>query len=945
MKRFYFLIAVLFLLVTHSFQAQSINISGEELAYTDLMPNDTSVIKGKLDNGFTYYIKKNIKPENRAEIRLVVNAGSILEDDDQLGVAHFVEHMAFNGTQSFPKLELVDYLETTGMEFGADINASTSFDQTIYKLQVRTDSTDQFKTAFKVFSEWASKISFDPDEVDKERGVVIEEWRIRRGASARMFDQHSKVLFKNSRYSERLPIGTPEVITSVSRERIKDFYTDWYRPDLMAMIVVGDIDIASTEKYIQDNFSTLKHLDRIKERFTAEIPDHPETLVSIVTDKEATSSTIAVYYKQDPTFSRTINDFRNSLIESFFYGMLNQRLYELSQSDNPPFLGASAGITNLVRSKGATMLSAVLKKDEFESALATIFTEAERIKQFGFNESELERQKKNALRSLEVLYNERDKIESANFVGTLASNYLNGNTYPSIEAIYEIETQLVPGITIDEMNNKAIDFLSESNRVIVLSAPDDTSLTIPTKEDLLNVFTNNDYGNLTAYKDELSSIELLPEKPIPGKIIDQSEIEELDVKKISLSNGVEVYLKSTEFQNDQIVGAAVSPGGNSLLSNEDYYKSILADDIVQRSGVGDFNQVDLGKKLAGKYVSVLPFINEIEEGFQIRTSPLDIETMFQLIHLYFTSPRKDTTTFNVLLSQIETFVINRSASPNAVFSDTLNVTLTNYNYRTQPWTIDRVNELDINKSLEFYKDRFADASDFTFFFVGNFNVDSISVFIEKYLASLPSINRNENWRDVGVRYPEGVIKKKVYAGIEPKSLVNMNYTGDFDWSVKNLSAFRFMTEALQIKLREVIREDESGTYGVSVSGSAEKKPHKDYRISISFGCDPNRVDELTQLVFEQIDSLKNYGLANEYLTKTVEQQLNDFEKNLKRNGSWLSYLRNYHNLDLDPRLLLTYPDRIKSVTIKDIQQAAQKYFNNDNYVEVVIYPEEMKKNE
>ncbi len=906
------------------------------------MPSDTSVVKDKLENGLTYYIKQNLKPENRAEIRLVVNAGSILEDDDQLGVAHFVEHMAFNGTESFPKLELVDYLESTGMEFGADINASTSFDQTIYKLQVRTDSTDQYETAFKVFSEWASKISFNPEEVDKERGVVIEEWRIRRGVGARMFDKHSKVLFKDSRYAERLPIGIPDIIESVPRSRLLDFYNDWYRPDLMAIIVVGDVDIEATEQLIIDNFSSLRMPDVYKQRFDAVVPDHEETLLSIVTDKEATSSMVAVYYKQEPIISKTINDFRESLIESFFYGMFNQRLYELSQSDDPPFLGASAGSTNLLRSKGAVMLTAMVKESEFLRSLGAILQEAERIKRFGFNETELERQKKNALRSLEVLYNERDKIESGNFVGTLVSNYLNESAYPSIESIYEIENQLIPGITIGELNNTVINFISDSNRVIIVSAPEDSSITVPTEQQLLEAFDKSAAQQLTTYTDEVSQSELLADKPTPGAIVRRDRIEELDVTTLELSNGVNVVLKSTDFQNDEIVGAAVSPGGNSLLNDNEYYKSILADDIVQRSGVGSFSQIELGKKLAGEYVSVFPFINETQEGFQLKTSPDDVETMFELIYLYFTEPRKDTTIYNVLISQIETFVKNRGASPNAVFSDTLNVTLTNYNFRTQPWSLERIGELDLDMSMSFYKDRFADASDFTFFFVGNFDVDSLSGYIEEYLGSLPSIKREETWRDVGVRYPEGVIKKKVYAGIEPKSIVNMNFTGNFDWSVKNLSTFRFMNEALQIKLREVIREDESGTYGVSVSGSAEKYPHKDYRISISFGCDPKRVDELTGLIFEQIDSLKNYGLSETYLAKTVEQQINDFEKNLKRNGAWLNYLRDYHNLGLDPRLLLSYTDRIKSITIEEIQKAANLYFNKNNYVEVVLYPEEMK---
>ena len=894
---------------------------------------------GKLANGLTYYIRKNKKPENRAELRLAVNAGSILEDDDQQGLAHFTEHMGFNGTKNFKKQEMVNFLESIGMKFGPEVNAYTSFDETVYMIQVPTDTMRIYEKSFQILGDWAHNVSFDSSEIDKERGVIIEEWRLGRGASARMRDEQLPIIFKNSRYADRLTIGKKDILESFKYNTLRKFYKDWYRPDLEAVIVVGDVDVDKTEQFIKKYFNKIPVPKNEKERFYASVPDHMETYYAIASDKEASFSAVSVYYLHNIEPEVTVNDYRKSIIEAIYNGMFNQRLYELTKQANPPFVGAYSGNFDIVRTKEAYALSAQVKDNGIDTGLKTLLTEAERIKKFGFTSGELERQKKNMLRWMEKAYNERDKTDSRGLADELVRNFLDKEPAPGIEREYELYKELLPGISLDEVNKIANDFITDKNRVVLVNSPEKEGIQVPSKEELQQIINGIDNEKITAYKDELSSEDLLSKIPEPAEITNESKIDEIGVTELQLSNGVKVVLKPTDFKNDEILFTAISPGGNSLAPDSNFISASAAVGIVNESGVGKFSPIEMQKMLAGKVVGVHPWISEEQEGLSGSASPTDMESMFKLIYLYFTSPRIDSTAFESYMTKNKTYYENQSSDPGWAFQDTIQSVISNYNFRYQPWTTETLNKIDLNTAMNFYKNRFADASDFTFIFVGNFDIEKIKPYLKTYLGGLPSTNRKETWKDVGLTQPKGVIIKEVKKGIEPKSQVYISFPGKFDWSDQNVYNIRALTSILQIKLREVIREDKSGTYGISVYSSVDKYPEQTYNLNLTFGCDPKRVEELIGTVFNQIDSMKNVGPSDIYINKIKEQQLRSREVDLKTNSIWLNSLTSSYTYNEDPRRILTNSKMIENLNKKDVQDAAIKYFDMNNYVEVILYPQ------
>jgi len=903
------------------------------------LPVDAKITIGKLANGLTYYIRENHRPENRAELRLVVNAGSVLEEDHQQGLAHFVEHMAFNGTRNFAKQEIVDYLESIGMQFGPDINAYTSFDETVYMLQVPTDDAAIVEKALMILEEWAHNITFDPEEVEKERGVVIEEWRLGRGANARMRDKQFPVLFKGSRYAERLPIGKKEILETAEAEELVRFYKDWYRPDLMAVVAVGDFDRRDIEALIKERFATLPAVEQPRERPWFELPDHDETLFAFASDKEATGTNVTVYYKHDVPPSGRVADYRGSLIRAIHNDMLNNRLSELLQQPEPPFLFGYSGEGRFVRSKSFYFIGASVADNGITTGLQAVLTEAERVKRFGFTQTELEREKTEILRAMEKAFLERDKTDSGNYAAEYIRNFLTGEPIPGIEYEYGMTKLLFPGIQVDEVNRMVQNLLTEKNRVILASMPEKEGVTPPTEEALLAIFTRVAEMELTPYEDTVSDEPLVSRPPQPGSIVDEKRLAELGVTEWRLSNGVRVVLKQTDFKNDEILFTAFSPGGHSLVSDKLFISAVAASPIIREAGVGTFNKIELQKKLAGKLVNVSPWISAMQEGFSGRATPQDLQTLFELIYLYFTQPRIDSTAFVSFKSRMSGFIQNRHASPRAAFQDTIQVTMSQYHFRTRPWSLELLDEMNLENAVRIYQDRFADASDFTFLFVGNFSLPEIKPLVETYLGGLPAIHRQENWRDVGIRSPQGIIVKTVKKGLEPQSQVNIIFTGPFEWNRKNRFHLSAMASALRIKLREVMREDKSGTYGVSVRASSSRIPQPEYSVTISFGCAPHRVDELVNTVFAQVDSLQDFGTTEKYLNKVKEIRLRKYETDLKENGYWLNALRSAYDHGYDPMTILAYDDLINALTLEDIQQAAKRYFNLRNYVQVVLYPE------
>ncbi|MGQ0562078.1 MAG: M16 family metallopeptidase [Gemmatimonadota bacterium] len=904
---------------------------------SDTLTSDPDVTIGRLPNGLTYYIRENRKPEARAELRLAVNAGSVLEDAKQLGLAHFAEHMAFNGTEHFAKQDLVHYLESIGMRFGADLNAYTSFDETVYMLTVPTDTGRALAQGIQILEDWAHRQSFDAQEIDKERGVVIEEWRLGQGADERMRDQYFPVLFANSRYAERLPIGTRESLEGFAHADLIRFYREWYRPDLMAVIAVGDFDKDSVAQLIRSHFSRLEPTGT-PSRTVYPVPDHDSTLVSIVTDKEATVAEVAIYHKLPPSTETTVADYRLMLARGLFTAMLNARFYELAQAANPPFIGASSAQGSLIRSKEAFVLSAATRDDGILRGLEAIATEGARIQQHGFTATELERAKQNLLRGFERAHAEREHHESSDYAGEYVSAYLEAEPIPGIATEYELAKQLLPHIPVQMVNALVNEWISDRNRVVVIQAPEKPSVQVPSRADVLEAFARVNAKEIMPYDDRFADSSLVPELPAAGSVVAEKRDSATGITEWQLSNGVRVLLKPTGFKADEVLLRAYSPGGSSLVSDEDFISATTATFLVALSGIGELSAVDLGKSLAGKAVRVSPYIDARHEGFSAQASPKDLETMFQLIYLHATSPRRDTTAYQSLKTRLAAVLANQSASPEAAFRDTLEVTLAQHHFRARPFTVALIDEIQLDRALAIYRDRFADASDFTFVIVGSFMLDSIRPLVLRYLGALPASQRMESWRDRGVRPPTGVITKTVRKGVEPKSVTQLVFTGPFTYTADSRLALSLMRDVLDMRLRDAIREELGGTYGVEVGQSTEREPMPTYAITISFAADPARLEALTTRIFAEIEKLKTAGVTAEEVAKVKETQRRQWEVNLEQNGYWLGQIAGRDRAGERIADLLSFPARLESVTAEQIKRAAA-LMRTDNYVRVSLLPE------
>lgn len=898
---------------------------------------DPQVVTGTLDNGMRYVIRANPKPENRAELRLALDVGSILETDEEQGLAHFVEHMAFNGTRNFAKQELWDYLERVGLRIGADLNAHTSWDETVYKLTIPMDSTEVVETAFQIFEDWAHGVTFEGEEIDKERGVVIEEWRRRLGASDRMLHQELPALFADSKYAERMPIGQKAVLDTFTHDTVRGFYDKWYRPDLMGFVAVGDFEPAYIESLIVEYLGRVPAPETPTVRPESPVPDHDETLFAIATDPEATRNTVLIYNKQDRFEPMTARGYRRSLLEGLYHGMLNRRFFELTQQVAPPFLAAYSGLGLSVRTKEYMLLGAAVENNGFGRGLDALLTEAQRVARHGFTGTELARQKKDMLRSMEQHWRERDKLQSRGFATEYIRHLLEDEPIPGIDREYELYQELLPTIELAEINHMAQSWAGEANRVIIVEAPDKEGVGVPTEAELLEVFETVQATDVEPYVDSGADLPLLPNEPTPGQIVSRDSIPELGVTEWGLSNGVRVVFKPTDFQNDEISFSAWSPGGHSLVADEQHTAAATASSVVSQGGLGNFDQVGLMKWLSGRVARVSPYIGELREGLSGSASPQDAEAMFRMIHGYFTATRRDSVAFASWRSQVDAMLENRSSQPEAAYSDTIQVTMAQHHVRARPWSEELASELDLDTSVEIFRERFADASDFTFTFVGNLDPATLEPLVERYLASLPSLHREESWVDVGKRAPKGVVKKVVRRGMEPKANTRIVFTGPFDFDNRDDRLhIGLMAQAFQIKLREVLREDLSGTYGVGVSGGASRDPEGSYSLTVSFGCDPERVDELTDVVFGQIDSLKQVGLDDEYSDKVREIRRREREVNLERNGWWLSILEWVDRHEVDPLLILD-TSVFEAFGPEDVLRAAQ-WFDTSNYAHFVMLP-------
>ena len=903
------------------------------------LPLDTKVVRGVLPNGLRYYVRANSEPRARAELRLVVNVGSIVEDDDQRGLAHFVEHMAFNGTDSFAKQELIDYLERIGMRFGPDINAYTSFDETVYTLTVPTDSAGVLEMGVQILEEWASRVSFDSLEVDKERGVVTEEWRLGQGAAARMQQREFPVLVGRSRYPDRMPIGTLESLRTFRHEALRRFYRDWYRPDLMAVVAVGDFDPVRMEELIRERFGHLVNPQNPRPRVRYEVPAHRGTVVSVATDEEATASSIGLYLKRKPTIWFGEDSYRQSLVETLASEMLTNRISERTQRPGSPFLDISTYQGRFLHPIAVYMLNVRVPDGGIARGLQELLLEMERASRHGFTSTELEREKQVAMRRIEQRYVERHQTTSGTYAAEYVSDFAYGGWPLDIEEEYRLHRHLLAEISPREVNAMARDWIRQGNRVLLVNAPSGDSTAVPTAPELLSLMRSVRNRPVAPYADSVSTAPLLAQLPAPGTIVSERVVEEVGVTEWTLSNGVRVILKPTDFRPDEILLAGRSPGGTSLVSDADYLAAVLAPAVVQAGGLGELSVIELTKRLAGAEVGVGADITETFEMLSGAGSPQDLETLFQLVYLKFMAPRVDSSAVEAYRQQAHAWLANRSASPEQVFSDSLRAALTQGHPRARPLSSADFEKLDVKRSVEIYRERFADASDFTFYLVGAIDPEEVRPLALRYLASLPSLRRVERGRDVGIRPPRGVVLKTVHKGIEPKALTQIVFTGDAEFGRENVYALNALAEVLQLRLREALREDRGGTYGVQVSAGASRDPRPRYQFSIGFGSDPDRVRELTEAAFAEIEKLRRDGPSPEDIEKVREMEARSRETELRNNQFWMAQLMSYDYQAWPMVGILRYPEWLEGLSGDVVRDAANRYLDPNNYLQASLLPE------
>ena len=911
---------------------------------------DPLVVRGTLSNGLTYYIRHNEEPQGRAQISLAVKAGSVLETDEQRGLAHFVEHMAFNGTARFAKQEIVEYLESIGSTFGPDLNARTGFDDTLYFFEIPTDDPEITERAFQILSDWAFSIAFDPQEVELERGVVLEEWRLSQGFNSRLQQNLLDLLFGDSLYARRVPIGLTEVIENAPVESLRAYYERWYRPDLMAIVAVGDFDVEEIEAKITRHFAPPPEGEAEQERAAAgqttdrpriDVPGHETPLIEVFTDPESPATQFVLIRKLAPEAEQGLAAFRRQMVEGLAFMMLNARLFERGQSAEPPYLTASAGRSPYVYTLDIATFSAWVETDGVEVGLRAVLEEIQRAHQHGFTEGELEREKSNLLSSVESRYKQREQTPSTHLAGEYIDNFFSGKPVPGIEAEWELHQELLPQITLDEFADVAQSWAQTEDLALLVVRPEETD--VAGADDMLGMTLLTQLQTAHAltvepYADDLGDVPLLADLPEPGTITAEEHIESIDAVKWTLSNGITVLAKQTDFRDDEVLFSAFSPGGHSLVTDEEHQSALYAAELIVGSGVGPHDKVTLDKLLAGKRVEVTPYIEELFEGFIGNASPEDLETLFQLITLYATEHRLDPDFFTRHEARLRSVAEFRAADPDSIFFDYINTVLSQGHHRGRPLSIEVLEELDMEAAEAVYSDRFADLGDATFVFVGAFDWDTLRSLTENYLAALPSAGRVEEWRDVGLDPPAGVVDEVVRSGLEQRSRTILLYVGDMDWSRQEALTIDVAGEVFGIRLRERVREALGGTYSINVdTAGTQTLPDPEYQIYVLFGSDPDRVEELRDEVFDQIGWLQMGG-EQRYLDTAKELFRTNREEDLRENSFWLNQMRTAARRGESLDLIIAFDELLEALTLEEVAAAAERYLTDDRYVRVVLLP-------
>ena len=932
MKKLTFLLLLVFLGIGAAFS--------QGMALSDKLPNDPKVVVGKLDNGLTYYIRQNSVPENRAELTLAVYAGSVLETEEQRGLAHFTEHMAFNGSTHFNKNELVNYMESIGMQFGSEVNAYTSFDETVYGIKVPTDNSEFIDKGLLVLYDWAHELTMDDDMINDERGVIHEEWRLSQGAQERVQNEMLKAVFNGSKYAERLPIGLMEVVDNFDPKVIKDFYKTWYRPDLMAVIVVGDFDVADMENRIKKQFSQIPKPVNPKTREVVSIPDHKETIVKLASDPECPATMVEIFYKHPQTSTVTVADARRDMVSSLMSQMLMARLSEIALSPNPPFVQAFGAYSPFMGGKDVFMNIAVLQNDKIENAVKVLVTENQRMLQHGFTQTELDRAKKDMLKMIEKQYNERDKQKSESYINEYKANFMPPHSaYLSAEYEHDLYNKYIPEITLEEVNNFAATMITDENCVVFAMAPEKEGFKLPTEAQIRKAFEEANQTSTEPYVDKVADKPLVDALGPKGKVAKKEVNKDFGYETWTLKNGVKVVLKHTDFKADEITMTAKSEGGYSKLSAKDALTAKCITDVMDESGLGNYDATELQKYLSGKNAHVSPYIGETEEGFTGSCDVEGFETMLELVNAYFTQPKFNEDAFKSYVEKQKGMLENASLDPQSVWQDSMRWIMANYSEYRKPMTPAMLDEVNFKNMSKFYKQRFNDPCNFTFYFIGNIDSKKAKPIIEKYLGSLETVERTETFVDLGIRPPKGGVEKDVRKGKDDKCIEIIMFHGDFEYNAQNNTEIDAICKILTTKLLEQIREKESGVYSIGAYPMTSSKPTGRYAVQIFYSCDPAREPELKEKIFDVIKSIQKGEISDDEIAKVIEKKKREHETEVKENKYWRSLVIDLVEGDITPEEAKGEDARINGINKAQMTKAAEKYFKFDSYVKVRLVPE------
>ncbi len=906
------------------------------------LPVDPKVKIGKLPNGLTYYIRKNVKPEKKVQLRLVVNAGSVLEQPDQQGLAHMMEHMNFNGSKHFKRNELINYLQSIGVQFGADLNAYTGFDETVYILPLPSDDPVKVDKGFTILEDWAGNASLDTSDINKERRVVLEESRLGKGANERMSKKYYPALFNGSMYASRIPIGVDSIIQNFDAKSLISFYKTWYRPDLMAVIVVGDIDPAFAEKEIIKHFSQLKNPAKETLRpAIISIAERKQNVGMVLTDKEQTMNLLQLFhYVEKDKVINTWADYRNNIVEDLFNSLINERLSELSQLPDPPFLYGSTSFGNFIRGYRAFISFAVIGDKPVKDAIDSLVNTTENVRKFGFLSSELERAKSNLLTQTENAYKDKDKTESGGIVQGYINNFLTKTPITGIANRYAFIKQVLPTITVAEVNAVAKKLDSRQGKFALLLSPEKNKTQLPSNSELLSFVMDAQKLPVKPYTENVATAALMDKLPEPGKIINVKNDAVLGTTDLTLSNGITITLKPTEFKNDEIQMDSWRWGGTHNYGLADKENAENAANIIQTMGVKDLSPIALGKYLSGKTVSVQPYINPYDEGIQGASSVKDFETFLQLVHLYFTQPRVDSQLFKSYINTQKGFIENLKANPNNYFADTL----AKLEFNNNPWAraipdVADYDKITLIRSFAIYKEIYSNAYGLHFTFVGNIDTAKIKPLLETYLGSLPSKEKENKFSDEGLRPVKGVVQAVVNKGAAKQSEVKIIFTGDAKYSQEENLKLNALMDVLNIKVIEKLRQEMSGIYGGGMNGTIINRPYNHYVITASFPCGPENVEKLTSALFDIIKNAKEKGIEQTDLDKVKETLKKQNDDLLTQNDYWLSVLTQSWIEHDDPNWIYIYSKKVAALTVQDLRETAKKYFNMDNYIKAVLNPE------